>query len=82
MTTAIPVQMTQQGLLIPRTVIQEWVEQGIEVVKDKQSIVIRPRPGSIVVRARALYAEIKAGDRALAEKYQPLVAETMPAYNA
>lgn len=50
MATTIPVQITQQGLLIPRAVIQEWVEQGIQVVRDEQSIIIRPKPARTDVR--------------------------------
>jgi hypothetical protein len=52
MATTIPVQITQQGLLIPRAVIQEWVEQGIQAVKDEQSIIIRPKPAHTDARRR------------------------------
>jgi metal-responsive CopG/Arc/MetJ family transcriptional regulator len=34
----------------------------------------------ILARARELYAEIAAEDRALAEMYQPLVGESLPPY--
>jgi hypothetical protein len=43
MATTISAQMTSQGLLIPRTAILEWLDQGLEIVKDKQHIVIQPR---------------------------------------
>jgi len=33
-----------------------------------------------LARARELYAEIAAEDRALAEMYQPLAAESLPSY--
>ena len=36
----------------------------------------------VLARARELYAEIAAEDRALAEMYQPLVAESLPSYTA
>ena len=34
----------------------------------------------VLARARELYAEIAAEDRALAETYQPLAAESLPPY--
>jgi len=34
----------------------------------------------VLARARELYAEIAAEDRALAEMYQPLAAESLPSY--
>ena len=43
MATTIFAQMTPQGLLIPRAAVQEWLAQGLEIVKDKQHIVIQPR---------------------------------------
>jgi metal-responsive CopG/Arc/MetJ family transcriptional regulator len=36
----------------------------------------------VLARARELYAEIAAEDRALAEMYQPLAAESLPPYTA
>lgn len=36
----------------------------------------------VLARARELYAEIAAEDRALAEMYQPLAAESLPSYTA
>jgi len=35
----------------------------------------------VLARARELYAEIAAEDRALSEMYQPLAAESLPPYN-
>ena len=35
----------------------------------------------VLARARELYAEIAAEDRALAEMYQPLAAESLPPHN-
>jgi hypothetical protein len=34
MSTSVAAQMTPQGLLIPRDAILEWMEQGIEVIKE------------------------------------------------
>jgi hypothetical protein len=39
--TATVVQMTPQGILIPRAAFQDWGE--VEVVQEKQRIVIRPK---------------------------------------
>ena len=38
MTTTISAQITSQGLLIPRTAIQEWLDQGLEIVKDSSTL--------------------------------------------
>lgn len=61
MTTSIAVEMTPKGLLIPRAVIQEWIEQGVQVVKDEQSIVIRPKPASADTRAQVRQVLREAG---------------------
>ena len=44
MATTITTQMTPQGLLVPRSALGEWLERGVDVVKEKERIVIRPRP--------------------------------------
>ncbi len=44
MSEAITVQMTPKGLLIPLDAIRDWVEHGVEVFREQQRIVIRPRP--------------------------------------
>jgi hypothetical protein len=54
MATTIAVQITPQGVLIPRAAIQEWIEQGIEVIKDEQRIIIQPRPAPRTKRERVL----------------------------
>lgn len=36
MPTRIEAQVTPEGLLIPRAAINEWLEGGIEVVKDEE----------------------------------------------
>ncbi len=41
MATMIAVQMTPEGLLVPRAAIAGWTE--IEVIKREQQIVIRPK---------------------------------------
>ena len=44
MGTVIATQMVPQGLLVPRSALGEWLERGVDVVKEKERIVIRPRP--------------------------------------
>jgi hypothetical protein len=41
MATTIAVQMTPEGLLVPRAAVAGWTE--IEVIKQDQQIVIRPK---------------------------------------
>ena len=43
MTTQITPQLTPDGLLIPREAIQEWIEEGIEVIKGNSQIIIQPQ---------------------------------------
>ena len=54
MATTIAVQITPQGVLIPHAAIQEWIEQGLEVVKDEQRIIIQPRSAPRTKRERVL----------------------------
>ena len=54
MTSPIAAQMTSQGLLIPRTAIREWLGQDIEVIKDEERIIIRPRLTPRTERERVL----------------------------
>jgi hypothetical protein len=54
MGTPIEAQVTPQGLLIPRAVIREWLEQGVDVIKDKDRIVIQPRSTPQTERERVL----------------------------
>lgn len=44
MTTTIAVQMTPQGLLIPHVALGNWDLEELEVVRENQMIVIRPKP--------------------------------------
>ncbi len=41
MSIAIAVQITEQGILLPRAAYQDWGE--IEVIKEEQRIIIRPK---------------------------------------
>ena len=43
MHTQITAQVTPQGLLIPYEIIEEWLEQGIEIFKDEERIIIQPK---------------------------------------
>jgi len=42
MPISIAVQMTSQGLLIPRAALRDWDE--VEVIEEQQRIIIRPKP--------------------------------------
>lgn len=59
MATTIAVQMTPQGLLIPRAALADWETETLEVVRDSQTIVIRPRhtPGSKRAQVRQILRE-------------------------
>ena len=54
MGTQIDAQITPQGLLVPRAAIREWLEQGIEVIKDKERVIIQPRSAPRTERERVL----------------------------
>jgi hypothetical protein len=54
MVTKIAVQITPQGVLIPHAAVQEWIEQGLEIVKDEQRIIIQPRSAPRTERERVL----------------------------
>ncbi len=61
MTSSITARMTSQGLLIPRTAISEWLGQEIEVIKDQERIIIRPRTTPRTERERVLQVLETAG---------------------
>jgi hypothetical protein len=42
MPTVITPKITPQGVLIPREAMQGWLEQGIEIVKHENQIIIQP----------------------------------------
>jgi len=44
MSTPIATQMIPQGLVVPRAALGEWLERGVEVIKEQEQIIIRPRP--------------------------------------
>jgi len=47
MSTEIDVQMTSQGVLIPYTALGEWQNEELEVIQEKDRIVIRPKSVSV-----------------------------------
>jgi hypothetical protein len=59
--TPINLQLTAQGVLIPLQAVQEWLDRGLEIVKDKEQIVIRPRPQPVPDRAKVLQVLDEAG---------------------
>jgi hypothetical protein len=54
MSTVIATEVTPQGLLIPRSALQEWLEQEIEVIKEQQRIIIQPKSAPRTERERVL----------------------------
>jgi len=52
MTTTIAVQMTPQGLLIPRAALGDWGTRELRAVWEKQMIIIRPKPTPADTRAQ------------------------------
>jgi len=56
MATTIAVQMTPQGLLIPRAALSDWGMQELEAVRERGMIVIRPK--SMPADTRALVRQI------------------------
>ena len=50
-----------QGLLVPRSALGEWLERGVDVVKEKERIVIRPRPVMLDEREEAIRILEEAG---------------------
>jgi hypothetical protein len=61
MGTVIVTQMVPQGLLVPRSALGEWLERGVDVVKEKERIVIRPRPVMLDEREEAIRILEEAG---------------------
>jgi len=59
--TTITTQMTPQGLLVPRSALGEWLERGVDVVREKERIVIRPRPAKLDEREEAIRILDEAG---------------------
>ncbi len=75
MPTKIEVQVTPEGLLIPRAAIHEWLEGGIEVVKEEARIVIQPRPAPLTERERVLQI---LGEAGLSLPPEPLPSDHKP----
>lgn len=75
MATQIHPQLTSQGVLIPLQAVQEWLDQGIEIVKDKEQIVIRPRSQAAPKRDKVLQVLDEAG---LLSPREPLPADFKP----
>ncbi|MEW5958022.1 MAG: hypothetical protein AB1801_09885 [Chloroflexota bacterium] len=83
MSTHIDTKITSQGVLIPLPAIQEWLERGLEVVKDKEQIIIRPKSQPLAGREQILQLLEEAGLLAppepLPTDYRPLSPETRQA---
>ena len=75
MGTVIVTQMVPQGLLVPRSALGEWLERGVDVVKEKERIVIRPRPVMLDEREEAIRILKEAG---LLLPPEPLPASHVP----
>ena len=75
MGTVIVTQMVPQGLLVPRSALGEWLERGVEVVKEKERIVIRPRPVTLDEREEVIRILEEAG---LLLPPEPLPASHVP----
>lgn len=56
MSLEIKIRMTPQGLLIPRAALGDWAAQELEAVRERQSIVIRPKPVSSSEQQQVLQA--------------------------
>lgn len=61
METTITTQMTPQGLLVPRAALGEWLERGVEAVREKEWIIIRPKAVALEERDLALRILDEAG---------------------
>jgi len=83
MTTSVTVQVTPQGLLIPRAAIREWLDRGIEVVKDKdeERIVIQPRSAPRTERERVLQI-LEASGLLVKPQWKPTSPPVSPAERA
>ncbi|MBN1878281.1 MAG: hypothetical protein JXA33_28940 [Anaerolineae bacterium] len=66
MPTVITPKITPQGVLIPREAVQEWLEEGVEVVKHERQIVIQPQSVS-TIHERALAVQALREDGLLVD---------------
>ncbi len=81
MSTSIAARVVPQGLLIPRAAIQEWLERGVEVVKDKERIVIQPKPAPVTERERVLQI-LEASGLLVKPQWEPTSPPVSPAERA
>jgi len=75
MSTVIATQVVPQGLLVPRSALGEWLERGVETVRENERIVIRPRPVKSDERDEAIWILEEAG---LLLPPEPLPASHVP----
>ena len=61
MGTVIATQVVPQGLLVPRSALGEWLERGVETVRENERIIIRPRPVKLDEREEAIRILEEAG---------------------
>ena len=61
MVTKIAVQVTPQGLLIPRDAVGDWYTRELEAVLEQRKIVIRPKTTSSDERTRTAEVLREAG---------------------
>jgi hypothetical protein len=50
----LTIQLTSQGLFIDHPLIREWLEEGLEVIKDNKGVLIRPKVPALTERERVL----------------------------
>lgn len=61
MGTTIATQVIPQGLLVPRAALGEWLERGVEAIKEREQIIIRPRPAETDEREEVIRILEEAG---------------------
>jgi len=61
MATTIAIQVTPQGVLIPRDALGDWYAKELEAVWEKHEIIIRPKTTPVDVRSRVRQALRAAG---------------------
>lgn len=61
MTTVIATKVTPQGLLIPHAALQDWNISDLEVVRRKQTLLVRPKRDAADPRAKVRQALRAAG---------------------
>lgn len=61
MATVIIPQVTPQGLLIPRTALRDWNINDLEVVRERQALLVRPKRDAAKSRVKVRQALRDAG---------------------